>query len=255
MPLVNLKIIKQKSMHKKFFILIFFLSSISAFSQQAQFFDAPFGGGIGYVPAWYIPDVKPVNNFLPNGMPELSTSGFYSSGIAGFIYIGFVKNLRIGGMGFGGSLSSSQELNTINREVVYCLGGGGVTLEYTLPFVKNFGLSIGAVIGAGNLEIHLYSNNGNFNWDEVWQNFSDPNVSEENYNRKLNNSFWMFTPTINLDYPIYRFVTLRLGVGYQITFAEDWTADNNQEISGVPSNLSANSFFIQSGIFVGFFSF
>ncbi|MCW9098471.1 MAG: hypothetical protein OQJ93_13885, partial [Ignavibacteriaceae bacterium] len=77
----------------------------------------------------------------------------------------------------------------------------------------------------------------------------------ENFNKKLKNSFWMFTPTINLDYPLYRFVTIRLGVGYQLAFADDWTADNDQPVSGIPSDLNSNSFFIQSGIFVGFFSF
>lgn len=242
-------------MQIKYSIAIVVIASTLAFPQTGQFFDAPFGGGIGYVPAWYIPNVKPVNDFLPSGMPELSSSGFYSSGIGGFIYIGFVKNLRVGGMGFGGSLNSTQKINTVNREVIYSLGGGGVTLEYTLPFIKDFGISIGTVIGVGNMEIHLYSNTGSFDWEGIWENFSDPNVSSENYNRKLSNSFWMFTPTLNLDYPIYRFVTLRLGIGYQITFADDWTADNDQPLTNVPSDLSGNTFFIQSGIFIGFFSF
>jgi hypothetical protein len=242
-------------MQSRLSFAIIFIASILTFPQTGQFFDAPFGGGIGYIPAWYIPNVKPVNDFLPSGMPELSSSGFYSSGIGGFIYIGFVKNLRIGGMGFGGSLNSTQKINTVNREIIYSLGGGGVTLEYTLPFIKDFGVSIGTVIGVGNMEIHLYSNSGSFDWEGIWENFSDPNVSSENYNRKLSNSFWMFTPTLNLDYPIYRFVTLRLGIGYQITFANDWTADNNQPLTNVPSDLSGNTFFIQSGIFIGFFSF
>jgi len=242
-------------MQIKYSIAIVVIASTLAFPQTGQFFDAPFGGGIGYVPAWYIPNVKPVNDFLPSGMPELSSSGFYSSGIGGFIYIGFVKNLRVGGMGFGGSLNSTQKINTVNREVIYSLGGGGITLEYTLPFIKDFGVSIGTVIGVGNMEIHLYSNTGSFDWEGIWENFSDPNVTSENYNRKLRNSFWMFTPTLNLDYPIYRFVTLRLGIGYQITFADDWTANNDQPLTNVPSDLSGNTFFIQSGIFIGFFSF
>ena len=70
-------------------------------------------------------------------------------------------------MGFGGSLASTIMQGTINREVVYCLGGGGVTIEYTLPFVKDFGISVGAVIGAGNMEIQLYRNNGEFNWEDT----------------------------------------------------------------------------------------
>ena len=243
-------------MHKKLLFVIFFLLSIYIYGQQGQFFDAPFGGGIGYIPAWYIPNVSPVNTQLNGtGMPELSSSGFYSSGIAGFIYVGFVKNLRVGGMGFGGSLSSTQNVDNVNREVIYNLGGGGLTIEYTLPFIKNLGVSVGTVIGLGSMELLLYRNSGGFNWENTWGEFSDPNVPSESFNRKLENSFWMFTPTINLDYPIYRFVSIRLGVGYQLTFADDWTADNNQPVSNIPSDLSSNSFFIQSGLFIGFFSF
>jgi hypothetical protein len=235
-------------MYKKLILSTLILSSIVVYGQSGQFFDAPFGGGIGYVPAWYVPNIDPINSQLNTiGMSELSSSGFYSSGIAGFLYIGFVKNLRLGGMGYGGSLSTSDE----NREVVYSLGGGGLTVEYTLPFIKGIGVSVGAAIGSGNLELDIYRNSGDFTWEGTW----DPNVPSESYSRKLENSFWMITPTLNLDYPIYRFVSLRLGVGYQLTFADEWTADNDQPVSNIPSDLNSNSFFIQSGIFIGFFSF
>ena len=39
----------------------------------------------------------------------------FTTGGAGFIYIGFVKNLRIGGMGFGGSISSSSTIDGDNQ--------------------------------------------------------------------------------------------------------------------------------------------
>ena len=243
-------------MHKKTVLSIIILSSIVVYGQSGQFFDAPFGGGIGYVPAWYVPNIDPINTQLNDiGMTELSSSGFYSSGIAGYLYIGFVKNLRVGGMGYGGSLSSLQTTANVNREVVYSLGGGGLTLEYTLPFIKDIGVSVGAAIGSGSLELDIYRNSGDFTWEGTWEELSDPNIPSESYNRKLKNSFWMITPSINLDYPIYRFVSLRLGVGYQLTFADEWTADNDQPVANVPSNLNSNSFFIQSGIFIGFFSF
>jgi hypothetical protein len=48
---------------------------------------------------------------------------------------------------------------------------------------------------------------------------------------------------------------LRLGVGYQLTFGDKWTADNDQPLQDVPSDLNGNAFFIQSGIFIGFFAF
>ena len=243
-------------MYKTIIIAILFLAGKIVYAQVGQFFDAPFGGGIGYVPAWYIPNIDPINTQLNDiGMSELSNSGFYSSGIAGYLYVGFVKNLRIGGMGYGGSLSSSQNIETLNREVVYSLGGGGITIEYTLPFIKDIGVSVGAAIGSGSLELDIYQSSGDFTWEGTWDELSNPNNSSESYNRKLKNSFWMFTPTINLDYPIYRFVSLRFGVGYQITFADEWTADNDRPVADIPSDMKSNSFFIQSGIFIGFFSF
>ncbi|OGU66860.1 MAG: hypothetical protein A2W30_09260 [Ignavibacteria bacterium RBG_16_36_9] len=243
-------------MYKKIIFAILFCTGTMIYGQSGQFFDAPFGGGIGYVPAWYVPNIDPINTQLSaNGMSELSSSGFYSSGIAGFLYVGFVKNLRVGGMGYGGSISTSQNIEDVNREVVYSLGGGGLTLEYTLPFIKDIGVSVGAAIGSGSLELDIYRNSGDFTWEGTWEELSDPNIPSESYNRKLKNSFWMITPSINLDYPIYRFVSLRLGVGYQLTFADEWTADNDQPVANVPSNLNSNSFFIQSGIFIGFFSF
>ena len=243
-------------MHKTLLFIILFLTSTEIFGQAGQFFDAPFGGGIGYVPAWYIPNLDPINSQLNQiGMPELTTGGFYSSGIAGFLYVGFVKDLRIGGMGFGGSLSTSQNVDNLNKEVVYSLSGGGVTLEYTLPFIKNFGVSAGVIIGAGSMELDFYRNTGGFSWEGIWEELSDPNEPSNSYYGKLRNHYWMITPTLNVDYPIYRFVLLRLGVGYQFAFADEWTADNDKPVTGIPTDLNSNSFFIQSGIFVGFFSF
>jgi len=242
-------------MIKKLTLIVVTISVISIFPQeQKKYFDAPFGGGVGYVPAWYIPNLEPVNSELKTiGIPELSTSGFYSSGGAGFIYFGFIKFLRVGGMGFSGSASTSQVISGTNREVVYSLGGGGLTIEYTLPMVEDIGLSIGAILGSGSLGIQIYKNSGSFSWDDVWQESNSDSTG--NFNRSLKNSYWTFTPTLNLDWPINRFVLIRLGAGYQITFNDDWTADNGRELKNIPSGLNANSFFVQSGLFIGFFSF
>jgi hypothetical protein len=238
-------------MHKLLILtIVISLTAVTFPQQQKKYFDAPFGGGVGYVPAWYIPNLDPVNMELKSiGMPELTTSGFYSSGGAGFIYIGFIKFLRIGGMGYGGASTSSQN----NREVVYNLGGGGITIEYTLPFVKDIALSVGAIIGAGTLKIQMYRNSGSFTWQGTWEEFAS-DVSSS-FSRTLENSYWMFTPTVNLDFPLNRFILLRLGAGYQLAFNDEWIGDNEQELKNVPSDLNANTFFIQSGLFIGFFSF
>ncbi|MCK7523537.1 MAG: hypothetical protein MZV64_40745 [Ignavibacteriales bacterium] len=78
---------------------------------------------------------------------------FTPSGGAGFVYIGFVPNLRIGGMGFGGSTSESALLNGFEREAVYQISGGGLTVEYTLPFIKNMAVSVGTIIGGAAFKL------------------------------------------------------------------------------------------------------
>jgi len=230
-------------------LILTLLVTLSGIAQTNKYFDAPFGGGGGFVGGWSMPNIDPINLKLKEiGIPELSTSGIFTTGGAGFIYIGFVKNLRVGGMGYGGTISSSSTINGINNEAIYSLGGGGLTVEYTLPFIKDIGVSLGAILGAGSMSLELYRNDGTFSWEGI---LDEPS----NISRKIENNFWTFTPTLNADFPVYRFVALRLGVGYQLTFAGDWEAENGQSISGIPSDLSADGFFIQAGIFAGFFSY
>ena len=218
-------------------------------TQTNKYFDAPFGGGGGFIGGWSMPNVDPINLKLKEiGIPELSTSGVFTTGGAGFAYIGVIKNLRVGGMGYSGNISSSSTSNGINNEAIYSIGGGGLTVEYTLPFIKNIGVSVGAILGGGSMSLELYSNDGNFSWEEILGN-------PTNISRKIENSFWILTPTLNADIPFYRFLSLRLGAGYQFTFAGDWEAETGQPISGMPSDLSADGFFIQVGVFAGFFSF
>lgn len=238
----------------KLILAVILISSTFNLAQSGKFFDAPFGGGGGYVPAWYIPKVDELNSQINAlDIPELSTSGLYVSGGAGFIYIGFVKYLRVGGMGYSGTMSTSINEDGINKEAVYSIGGGGLTIEYTLPFIKDLGLSLGATIGAGSMSIELYNNSGVQEWNGLWTDLEQGN--NNNSYKKLTNSYWVFSPTLNFDIPVYRFVVFRLGVGYQLTFGDDWTYDNDQPLNNVPSGMNANSFFIQSGLFIGFFSF
>lgn len=230
-------------------LILTLLVTLSGIAQTNKYFDAPFGGGGGFVGGWSMPNIDPINLKLKEiGIPELSTSGIFTTGGAGFIYIGFVKNLRVGGMGYGGRISSSSTINGINNEAIYSLGGGGLTVEYTLPFIKDIGVSLGAILGAGSMSLELYRNDGTFSWEGI---LDEPS----NISRKIETNFWTFTPTLNADFPVYRFVALRLGVGYQLTFAGDWEAENGQSISGIPSDLSADGLFIQAGIFAGFFSY
>jgi len=242
-------------MKPKLFLIIMILSC-SLFAQDKKYFDAPFGGGGGYTPGWIFVNLDEYNKQqFSFGSGQLSKSGFYTSGGAGFVYIGFVPNLRIGGMGFGGRTSASSLLDGFERETIYQISGGGLTVEYTLPFIKNIAVSVGSVIGGGSIQVDLYRNKGNYDWQSLWLEVSTASSSSPNISRRLSNGFFLLTPMINIDIPFYRFISFRLGCGYQLAVGNTWKVDNDKELSNVPSKLNGNSFFIQSGIFFGFFSF
>ena len=248
-------------------LILFLLISFSALPQEeSSFYDAPFGGGIGYIGGWVFPKVDGLNSELNGfGVPNLPKTGFYTSGGTGFIYLGILKNFRIGGVGFGGSYSASGtstetvpygsfgKMIQVNNEVVYSLNGGGITIEYTIPYERNFGISIGAIIGRGSLNIELYKNIGGMNWHNYWSNAD--NYSPSNFSSTLKDDYWIFTPMLNVDIPAFHLLCFRIGGGYQITFGDKWTYDNNQDLTGAPTSVNGNSFYIQAGVLIGIFSF
>lgn len=236
------------------FLLLF---SIPGFSQQ-QFLDAPFGGGGGFIAGWHFVDVKPLNNMVKfTGLPKISESGIFTTGGGGFIYIGFIPHLRIGGMGFGGGTSekviSPDDQYTYQSD--YSIGAGAFTIEYTLPFIRNIGVSAGLMIGGGSINVDLHANRGNASWDDLLHRTGIPGFSSFDTFVQLKRSYWIFTPTLTVDIPITRFIAFRAGGGYQLTVGGTWRYNNDIEIANAPSDFNGNSFFIQAGLIAGFFSF
>ena len=231
--------------------------TIAVFAQESKYFDAPFGGGGGFTPGFIFPDLDPLNNILPEGFPALTNKAIFTTGGAGFVYIGLIKNLRVGGGGFGGSTSemANSAADNFRREVRYSIGGGGLTVEYTLPFIRDFGISVGAMIGGGSITVGIYKNKGGFSWNDLTGEFGNSANGTDNISRTISGSYWLFSPIINIDIPIYRFVAVRIGGGYQLSFGESWKIENDQELANVPSDFNGKSYFIQTGIFLGFFAF
>jgi hypothetical protein len=234
---------------KKLF-LIFITSWSVTFSQSQTYFDAPFGGGGGFIPGFQFVNMNDLNDKLTSlSLPKFDNGSIFTTGGGGFIYIGFVPQLRVGGIGYGGTKSITYSNNNVSHQVDYNLGVGGFTIEYTLPFVKDIAISVGAVLGGGEISVDFYENSENF----VWQSLLTS--GQKNKFTKIKNDFFIISPTFNLDIPIYRFIALRFGVGYQQTLGGKWKANNDQTLFNMPSSFNGNSFFINTGIYFGFFAF
>ncbi|MCF8260820.1 MAG: hypothetical protein K9J12_08600 [Melioribacteraceae bacterium] len=240
-------------MKKLLFILYIFLAS-SLFAQMEQVgWIAKFGVAGGFTPSLVMPNLGPLNSQIKNfGLDEISSNGVFSYGGAGYVYVLFVPNLRIGGIGFGGSSLTESNIGGLNRKAEYNYSLAGITLEYTLPFINNMAVSVGAILGSGEVEIDLYQNQGNADWDDVWTDFNAPNNTT---NRQLKNNFYTITPTLNIDIPVNRFIAVRVGAGYVMSLSDSWTVDEYWELKNVPDDLNGNSFFLQTGVFIGFFAF
>ncbi len=243
-------------MTKTFAVIFLFIFSVSLIKAQSQFGSiAKFGIAGGFSPMYMFPNVEPINNAIANsGFPQLSSSGMIAWGGSGYAYVLFVKNLRLGGMGYGGSTSSFGRDDITQTEVDYNVSGGAFTIEYTLPFIKKINVSVGLMIGGGSQEINLNKNSGTFDWNTIWSSAQIDSLTNS-YSQTLKNSFFTLAPTLNLDIPLNRFMEFRIGGGYIFSVGNEWKAGNDIAIKNVPSDLNGNSFFIQTGIYFGFFAF
>ena len=214
-----------------------------------------FGLAGGLTATWMFPNYDDINKQLPAlGINDKFEGGLLVWGGSGYVYLMVVDNVRIGGMGYGGSSSVANYVDGYNREIRYGLGGGAFTVEYTFPFIKRIAVSIGGMIGGGKLTIEQYQNNGDFSWQNTWDEFSDTEGTRD-ISRRIKNNYFTITPTLNVDVPLTRFLALRVGTGYQFTMSESWTIYNDQSLGDVPGSLNGDAFFIQTGIYLGFFAY
>lgn len=244
---------------KNIFYLIVFLISINIVVAQEEEdvgWVSRFGAAGGISPTFVFPNLDMLNKEIKNfGLPEMDNNLFTFGG-GGYVYLMFIENVRIGGIGFGGSKNVKGNVNflgnNLNREVDYDFGFGGFTVEYTLPFIKGIAVSLGGIFGGGAQVISIYESKGNYSWDNSWPNNSFYNSSVSN---EIKNNFFSVTPTLNIDFPLTRFVAVRIGGGYLMNFSNEWKINNDLKIINVPKDLTSNNFFIQTGIYFGFFAF
>ncbi len=235
-------------------LLIVVLLSVtgSAQYQNAKLL-SKFGVAGGFEVFYLNPDLNALNTQMQLcGLPEFSKNGFVTYGGSGYAYVMFIRNLRIGGVGFGGASSVSTNAGGNYKSAEYSISGGGITLEYTFPQIESIQLSLGAIVGFGKAEINLINRNGSFSWDSIWNDF---NTTSDNKTINLSSKFFILSPTVNAEILLGRFTALRIGAGYQFTVGNNWMVFGDQSLSNVPNSLNGNSFFINAGVMFGLFVF
>lgn len=219
------------------------------------------GGLFGYVPGWLFVDVKPINSFIvANEGTSLKDNGVYLNGIGGSAFIMFVDNLRVGGLGMSGKTSSTRlDAFGVRRDVELNVGFGGVTFEYVLQLQDRLNLSLGTMLGTGGMDLTLRQTNGApLSWNGEWGNFGSGNYNQPgslvaNSTRTLTGSYFVYVPSVAIEYGILGWLGARLGVSYVGMAFPSWEVDEKYELLGVPSSVSGRGFMINAGLFVGTF--
>ena len=211
------------------------------------------GGGGGFIPIYFVPSLKDINTDLTQvGMPDFGSRGMIMYGGGGFAYVNLVRNMRIGGMGAGGSIDLTSTAKGIKRESTVGVGLGGLTVEYVVPVHPKVDLAFGATIGGGKLSLRLARHDdATKNWDQDLNELKDAAVSHDII-KEYGAPFFFVRPTACVEVHLYSWLGLRLGGGYYVSAPGSWSS-NGFDAAGLPSSFKAKGLSLEAGLFIGSF--
>jgi hypothetical protein len=216
------------------------------------------GGALGFTQNVLFLNLDPINEVLrkSNAAP-FSGNAMLLTGAQGYGYVMVVNNLRVGGMGATGTRKSTSvdPGGNISRNVELSAGYGGVTVDYVIPVVPRLDLALGGLVGGGGMSFKMTLDRGNVRlWNDVWDTFGSATAADQ-YSTKVSGSFFVYQPSVNLEYAVLRWLGVRAGASYLGMAGSNWKQDDQFDVSGVPDNISGKGWMINGGIFVGTFIF
>lgn len=218
------------------------------------------GGAGGVTPMAGMFDSKEIDKVLSAAsLPTLGSEPLYMIGGEGYGYIMFLRNVRMGGFGVTGrktvnAIQSMTAGGNLRKEVEYEVTYGGFLIDYVQPVAYRLDVALGASIGGGELNMLMRRDDGNFrDWNNLWNEFGNPNTQSSNYTRRLNGSFVVFNPRISVEYTILTWMQIRIGAGYPLMFSPEWTLDDKYEVNAVPAKIKADGYTINAGLMFGYF--
>jgi hypothetical protein len=243
------------------FILLCFAGSLSPAQEEPippRRGKAPKMGLFGaFMPGYLDMDLAPVNEFITaGGGAPFGDKGVWMLGGGGSIYIMVLKNFRIGGMGMGGSVSSSSlDLYGVRRDADLSLSFGGVTIEYVVPITEKLDFAVGATVGGGGMHLRLQQMTGRTNtWTEERDLFGTwPPSGVPNITRTLDGSFFVLAPAAHIEYAILGWLGVRASLSHTFMMFPSWQVDSSYDLLNVPSKVKGNGLLFSLGIMVGTF--
>ncbi|HZK75582.1 MAG TPA: hypothetical protein VFD13_01625 [Candidatus Kapabacteria bacterium] len=220
------------------------------------------GGGI--LGAYFIPDFSTFNTVFAQPFVRMNyRPQVWMIGGQGFVTVPWIKNLRLGGMGYGGTSSDcgcpdttiSKDSIRVNRYLTYSVGYGALTIDYVLPLrTGHFHIVPGIALGYGAVNIYARqaANRIDFNIDDEFSGNTPDNVYTTH---TYTSHFFLYMPQLQFEYSPIGLLMFRLTAAYQGTSMGAWTVDQGVSLGNTSalSGIKGNGFVVSVGAFVGLF--
>ncbi|HET6400230.1 MAG TPA: hypothetical protein VFH95_02430 [Candidatus Kapabacteria bacterium] len=224
------------------------------------------GGGI--LGAYFIPDFTAFNANIANNVKDVNgpfigknyRNEVWMIGGQGFVTVPWVKNLRLGGMGYGGTsvdcgcttTAINDGADTVNRYLTYSVGYGALTIDYVLPLrTGHFHIVPGIALGYGAVNIFARQAQNRLQFDLG----ADFNENSINYTHTYTSHFFLYMPQLQFEYSPIGLLMFRLTAAYQGTSMGAWTVDQGVLLGNTTAlnGIKGNGFVVSLGAFLGLF--
>lgn len=260
-------------------VCLCFAFSTNAFSQDDQVdkltfgkeyapdeIKAPyFGMGAGYTGSFYFPTFDDLNLKLTEfGFGnEVLAAPVYLNGFEVFTSIPYLRNFKLSFNYKKGSLNAeyntslaADESVTVHHSADYTIDLVGFNVNYCFTVYKNLSINPGVGFGGGNLTFDIAQTQSNTTWDKI-----NPDATTNNYSFNTAAGFLYIQPNLNVEYAFTPWLLARVAANYNVSFMNvgllgnnEWQLNNTATIQDVPSNISANGYAFEFGIYLGLFN-
>jgi hypothetical protein len=205
----------------------------------------------GFISTWLFTNLADLNTLTNSAVNSTYNSPVVLFGGEAFAAIGIIPNVRVGFMSIGSINTTLQSPSGVSptRQTEYSIIMNGVSIDYAWTPLKGFAIvpGIRGGWGAVNYEISQSSSQS-----QAYPLF--PISTTANSMRRMRSNMLFAMPNLNLEYAFTLVSMVRLNVGYNLSFMQDWRADNASTLSGVPTNINASGLTAQVGLFFGLFN-
>ncbi len=228
-------------------VIAVLITFINSYSQEFPKFSIAGGPILG----WSVPSVTDLNAELKKmGISEFKTSGFFTSGGAGFIDVPVVKGLRAGGYGIGYSDYTNSEYTNTIRSARISYNSAGIMLDYVRKISNTFDYTIGASIGLGTFRMDITQHSKDLNNWNPGVIISD-SVSSNIFS--YSKSLVTLQPQAGIGFYPLSFLYFKLNAGYTFTVSGDWKLNDVVKVNNIPAGIKADGFHFSLGIYAGLF--